>query len=72
MQHLNAGFNAGADTWASAIALWDQGPCELKIGWGSNPILTNLVWAHPWNIHTNFEANLCGGLREIVKKVKSL
>ena len=35
MEHLNAGVNADADTdanaWASAIALWDQGPAELKM-----------------------------------------
>ena len=32
MQHLNAGVNADADadTWASANALWDKVPAELK------------------------------------------
>ena len=31
----------------------------------STPIFTNLVEAHPRNIHTNFEANLRSGLRKI-------
>ena len=36
---------------------------------GSNPILTNLVGDHPWNIHTKFEANPCSGLRGEVENV---
>ena len=32
---------------------------------GSIPILTNLVGLQPKNIHTKFDANLCGGLREV-------
>ena len=36
---------------------------------GSNPILTNLVGDHPRNIHTQFEANLCSGLRGEVENV---
>ena len=31
-QHLNACVNADADAWASAIALWNQGPAELRMG----------------------------------------
>ena len=31
MQHLNAGVNTDANTWTSAIALWYQGPIELKM-----------------------------------------
>ena len=37
---------------------------------GGSPIFTNLVEAHPRNIHTQFEANPCSGLREEVKKLK--
>ena len=37
---------------------------------GSIPILTNLVGVHSGNIHTEFEANLCSGLREEVEKLK--
>ena len=36
---------------------------------GSTPILTNLVGVHPRNIHTKFEANLCSGSREEIKKM---
>ena len=32
---------------------------------GNTPILTNLVGVHPRNIHTEFEANPCFGLREV-------
>ena len=37
---------------------------------GSTPILTNLVGIHTSNIHTDFEANPCSGLREEVEKLK--
>ena len=37
---------------------------------GSTPILTNLVVAHPRNIHTKFETNSCSGLRKEVQKSK--
>ena len=36
---------------------------------GSNPILKNLVGDHPRNIHTQFEANPCSGLRGEVENV---
>ena len=36
---------------------------------GSTTILTNLVGVHPRNIHTKFEANPCGCLREEVENV---
>ena len=34
---------------------------------GSTLILTNLKGAHPRNIHTKFEANLCSGPRDEIK-----
>ena len=34
---------------------------------GSTLILTNLVVAHPRNINTKFEANLCSCLKEVEK-----
>ena len=37
---------------------------------GSTPILTNLVGVHTRNIHTQFEANPCSGLREVEKLKK--
>ena len=39
---------------------------------GSTPILTNLVWVHPRNIQTKFEANPCSSLREEVEKLKKV
>ena len=38
---------------------------KFQENWGTNPILTNLVGVHPRNIHTQSEANLSIGLREV-------
>ena len=46
--NINAGVNADADAWASAIALWEQGPAELKTHTqsGAIPVMTlyYLIW----------------------------
>ena len=42
-------------------------PHNFMKNWGSTLIFTNLVGAHPKNISTNFEANLCSGSGEEVK-----
>ena len=36
---------------------------------GSTSILTNLVWAHPRNIHTQFEANAVWDEFKLKKKM---
>ena len=38
--------------------------------WGSTLMFTNLVGVHPRNIHKEFKANPCSGLREEVEKIK--
>ena len=35
---------------------------------GRTPNLTNLVGVNPMNTHTKFDANLCSGSRDEVKK----